>query len=395
MMNNRQFASLLFPALVWLSLITGCSGGRPGDQKHSATDSSKVNQPFYTHQTHPRYARLFSVEYKKRAKVVRLLNPFDTTRQLQTYLLLPEGVNPHEGLPEGKVIRIPVKRVALAHTTHIGFFSELDLLQTIQGVSQRRYVKNRQVKEAIKDGKIKEFGPSHNINIEKLLQANAELLFVAPFKENKYQKVKDVGVPVAVNSSYMENSPLARAEWIKFVSYFFNREEQASRLFDTIAERYNRLATGVENIPRERPTIFSGKKIGQVWYVPGGKSYMARFFEDAGARYLWRDNEKTGSLPLDFESVFYKAEHADYWSIKENLQGSYSYEKLSSENIHYQEFEAFQDRQIIFCNTHRTPFYEQGILEPHIILADLVSLLHPGQLPEHQNKYYKMLGREK
>jgi iron complex transport system substrate-binding protein len=395
MMNNRQIAPLFFIALLLLSLFTACSGGRPDNQKHASTDSPKVKQPVQTHQAHPRYARLFSVEYKKRAKVVRLLNPFDTTRRLQTYLLLPRGVEPHESLPEGKVMRIPVKRVALAHATHIGFFSELELLQTIKGVSQRRYVKNRQVKKAIEGGKIMEFGPSHNINIEKLLQANADLLFVAPFKENKYQKVKDVGVPVAVNSSYMENTPLARAEWIKFVSYFFNREKQASRLFDTIAERYNRLAKRVENIPEERPTIFSGKKIGQVWYVPGGKSYMARFLEDAGARYLWRDNEKTGSLPLDFESVFYKAEHADYWSIKENLQGSYSYEKLGSENIHYQEFRAFQDRQVIFCNTHTTPFYEKGILEPHIILADLVSLLHPNHLPGHQNKYYKMLGREK
>lgn len=122
---------------------------------------------------------------------------------------------------------------------------------------------------------------------------------------------------------------------------------------------------------------------------------MARFFEDAGAQYLWRENQESGSLALDFESVFYKARDADYWCIIENYDGPYSYTRLGSENIHYKDFEAFHRRNIIFCNTHKQPYYEEGILEPDVILADLISILHPDLLPDHRNKYYKILSQRK
>jgi iron complex transport system substrate-binding protein len=146
---------------------------------------------------------------------------------------------------------------------------------------------------------------------------------------------------------------------------------------------------------QKKPTIFSGKKIGQVWYVPGGESYMAEFFEDAGANYIWKENQKTGSLPLDFETVFYKAQKADYWCIKENYQGRYTYKDLQSEYMHYSEFDAFKNHRVLFCNTHTKPYFEKGVLEPDVILADMIHILHPGLLPDHKNKYYKYLNREK
>jgi len=385
---------LLFIIILLTVSLPGCNTEQSSDKKHPATTDSIPSANLFPHKSHPRYAELFSIEYKQQAKVVRLKNPFDTTRLLRTYVLLPRGINPDTTLPEGQVVRIPLQRVALSQTTHIGFFHALRLLPVIEGVSQKRYVKNQQVRRAITNGKINAFGPSHNINVEKLLQVNPDLLFVAPFKDNKYNKVKDVGIPVAVNSSYMETTPLARAEWVKFISYFFNREKQADRLFDSIANHYHRLSRMAQQ-KRARPTIFSGKKIGQVWYVPGGKSYMARFFEDAGAHYLWRDNSESGSVPLDFESVFYKAREADYWCLIENYAGEYSYSQLSAENIHYKEFEAFNQRKILFCNTHTQPYYEQGILEPDVILADLISILHPDLLAEHRNKYYKLLRERK
>lgn len=51
----------------------------------------------------------------------------------------------------------------------------------------------------------------------------------------------------------------------------------------------------------------TGVMYGDVWYVPGGRSYAAKFIEDAGGKYLWSDNPKTGSIELSFESVLEKA----------------------------------------------------------------------------------------
>ncbi len=382
--------SIVFPGFILLLVVSlyGCGhqdSASSGEASSRAGSGSKELQ-----KTSVRYARLFSVEYKNQAKILRIRDPFDPSKTLKTYLLLPTGVEPARELPEGQIVRTPLNQVALAQTTHIGFFNELNLLKTIQGVSQKRYVKNEKIRRQIDSGKIEEFGPSHNINVERLLQINPQVLFVAPFKNNQYKKVRDVGIPIAVNSSYMENTPLARAEWIKFMACFFNKEATANRIFDSIASGYHRLKRRVDQ-QGARPTIFSGKKIGQVWYVPGGDSYMAHFFEDAGARYLWRDNQQTGSLELDFETVFYKAQSADYWLMKENPQGNYSYARLKAENTHYKEFKAFQQRRILFCNTRTQPYYEEGILEPEVILADLISILHPELLKDHQNKYYQLL----
>ena len=393
-MKIPQYFHLAFFTVLLTVGFVGCSSEQSSEKEQSETGTPHPTQKRFPHQSHPRHAQLFSIEYNDQTKVVRLKNPFDTTRLLRTYLLIPRGVTPDTSLPEGQVVRIPLERVALSQTTHIGFFNELGLLSVIEGISQKQYVKNQQVIQKITNGKIIEFGPSHNINVEKLLQVRPDLLFVAPFKDNKYKKAKDVGVPVAVNSSYMETTPLARAEWIKFISYFFNREKQADRIFRNITSHYQHISK-LARQKKHQPTIFSGKKIGGIWYVPGGKSYMARFFEDAGAQYLWRENQESGSLALDFESVFYKARDADYWCIIENYDGPYSYTRLGSENIHYKDFEAFHRRNIIFCNTHKQPYYEEGILEPDVILADLISILHPDLLPDHRNKYYKILSQRK
>jgi len=389
----QQPHPLLLLMLTLLTALTlGCSNSQTPESKAGLSEPSHQKDTLYRETTHPRYAQLFSVEYHPRSKVVRVKNPFDTTHIQKTYVLIPRGMKADSSLPQGKIIRIPIQKAALAHTTHIGFFNKLGLLEAISGVSQKKYIKNQQVREAVDKGKIREFGPSHNINGEKLLYVDPDLLFVAPFKDNRYEKIRSMGIPIAVNASYMETTPLGRAEWIKFISYFFNKEQRADSIFEQVAGHYHKLA-GMIPEDEKAPTIFSGKKIGQVWYVPGGESYMAEFFRDAGARYLWRQNKESGSLPLDFETVYMKARDADYWCMLENYPGKYSYEQLASENIHYPEFDAFQQQQVILCNTHFNPYYEQGILEPDVILADLISILYPQMLPGHENKYYQLINQ--
>ena len=125
--------------------------------------------------------------------------------------------------------------------------------------------------------------------------------------------------------------------------------------------------------------------------MAGGKSYLARFFKDAGADYLWANRPETVSFPLDFETVYQKAINADFWQVLEFYNGNYSYQNLKTEYPPYAHFKAFQKKQVLFCNTHYRDYYEQGLLEPDIILADLISILHPGVLKNHQPKYFALL----
>ncbi len=381
---NKLF--YLNPAL-FLLIVFGCQN--KGADTTNKTANYQSDTRIVT-QSYPEYAQLFSVEYKKGYKLVSVKNPYDTTRVLKKYILVTDRKDSVITPTDGTIIEVPVKSMAIAFTTHIGYAKKLGILDKINGVSQRKYIKNSTVLDKIKQGKIKEFGPSHNINVEKLLNINPQILLVAPFKDNRYEKITDVGVNLAINASYMENTPLARAEWIKFIAYFFNKEEKANHVFDSIASNYSRLQN-LASDAKNKPTIFSGKKIGQVWYVPGGNSYIAKLFKDAGADYLWKENKSSGSLPLDFETVYMKAKDSEFWAIKENFNGDYSYKQLASEYVHYNDFQAFERKKILFCNTAKKPYYEEGILEPDSLLADFIHLIHPQLLPDYTPKFYEKL----
>jgi iron complex transport system substrate-binding protein len=36
-------------------------------------------------------------------------------------------------------------------------------------------------------------------------------------------------------------------------------------------------------------------------------------------------------------------------------------------------------------------YWESGIINPHVILADLINILHPELLPDHKLHYYRQL----
>jgi hypothetical protein len=40
---------------------------------------------------------------------------------------------------------------------------------------------------------------------------------------------------------------LNRAEWVKFLGLFFNKEKEASQYFDTVERQYNRLKVGIHD----------------------------------------------------------------------------------------------------------------------------------------------------
>ena len=68
-----------------------------------------------------------------------------------------------------------------------------------------------------------------------------------------------------------------------------------------------------------------------------------------------------------------------------------TYSQLVRDYVPYSYFKAFRERRIIVCNTARRPYYEQGLLQPDIVLADLVRLVHPELLPGYEPVYFQMM----
>jgi len=243
--------------------------------------------------------------------------------------------------------------------------------------------------ERIQQGKVKRIGKEGHFNTELIAGLNPDLIFVSPYKSGGYDALKNLGIPLVPMAAYDEKTPLGRAEWVKMIAPFIGKEKQADSLFQKLSFRYDSLKSLTENV-KNRPTVFSGKMRSGTWYVPGGKSFYANYFRDAGATYII-DDEKQGAYPLDFETVYTKAAACDYWRILVPEPIGFNREALIDQDIRYSDFKAYQNGNVIMCNIREKPFYEQNAMKPDVILADYIHHFHPDLLPNYQPKFYEVL----
>ena len=200
------------------------------------------------------------------------------------------------------------------------------------------------------------------------------------------------GAPFAIDAAFMEATPLGRAEWIKMTAAFFNLEAEANSIFAGIAERYETLRELAAAAGSE-PRVLVGTPFQGTWHVSGGDAYQARLIADAGADYLWSEDRTRGVLSLDFETVYAVGLDADVW-----LQ-PYGWKNLDQAlrvDPRMGDFAAFRSGRV-YNNDLRisdgggNDYWESGSLNPDRILADLVSILHPGLLPDHELVFHRQL----
>jgi iron complex transport system substrate-binding protein len=335
-------------------------------------------------------ARGFSIHRYDNYTDLKVINPWDTTAILHRYILTDRGKPRPEGLPPGDVVEVPVQRIACLSAIDASMIALLGDADKISALAETGYIKQPALRKGLDEGRIADIGPSAALNIERLMLASPDIIVTSPYPDTGYGTLETTGITIVENTGYLENTPLGRAEWIRFIAAFLKKDAEAAALIDGIARRYRSLAAEAEKTAL-RPTVFSEKKYGQHWYVPGGNSYMAHLYADAAADYLWKDNNSAGSLPLDFEAVYDRAEKADYWIIKTDRNPTY--DDLQSEFAPYAHFKAWKDRKIISCNTLQTDYYEEGTINPDLLLKDLIHLLHPETAGEEgfKPKYFQRM----
>ena len=120
---------------------------------------------------------------------------------------------------------------------------------------------------------------------------------------------------------------------------------------------------------------------------------MSNVLKDAGADYLWSDNEGTGGVQLDFETVYAEGINAEFWI---NPDFAYSIRDVLDKDERLGDFNALQSGKV-FNSINRitrgqaNDYWESGIINPHLILADLIAIFHPDVLSDHQLFYYKQI----
>ena len=338
------------------------------------------------------YAECFTITHYDTYTRISVTNPWATEQVLREYILSVEPVEPDASHTDKTVyIKTPLKSVGVLGAVHAGILERIGAEALVTGVADPQYMNFAFVQKGLSDGSISNLGQSSQLNIEKLIEVDPDALIVTTFPKSGYGKLEKSGIPLIECVEYMENTPLGRAEWIKFIGAFIGKSREADSIYNAIEQNYLEAKKIAETVSR-RPTVFSEKKYRGIWDIPGGRSYMAVFFRDAGANYLWREDAQTGSLALPFEEVYDKAEKANFWFIKYNKpEGSLTYNELRSEYDPYSLFDAWKNKKVVGCNTDKTTYYEQGIMHPDLILKDMINVFHPGLAGNHNNVYFHLL----
>ncbi len=290
---------------------------------------------------------------------------------------------------------LPLKTAMVIPTSVLAYMEELNLTEKVTGISQPDFIYNPKIHELLEQNKISVIGSFDEIFLEKIL-TNKPDIFIStssPTLAKFHEQLENENVKVIYIDEYEELNPLARAEYVKIFGVLFGKEKEANELFNQIEKNYNDLKSKVSQSKSENPAVFANQIYGDIWYMPGGKSFQAKLIEDAGGNYLWKSDEGTGTLNLSFESVFEKANDAQFWinagdfPDKATLLASYK---------NYEWFAAFKSGNIYNWNQRITPkgandYFETGTARPDLVLKDLAAIFHPELFPSHELMFYKRL----
>lgn len=284
--------------------------------------------------------------------------------------------------------------IAIFTTTHANLLEELGCMDAIAGICETEYISNPHLRQALSEGCIHDLGSAMTPDRERIISLNPDLILLSPYENAAtYGNLEALGIPIIQCADYMETSALGRAEWMRLYGRLLGKAHEADSLFGIIEAEYYALRALTDSLAQEqRPTVLFDTKNGSAWYVPGGHSTMAQLVDDAGGRYIFADNTKSGSVPLAFETVLSRGEQADTWLIRyNNSHTRMTLHDLGKVYQPYTLFKAYKESNVYGCNSAELIFYEETPFHPERLLRDYIGILHPELLPSHTLRYFHKL----
>lgn len=297
-------------------------------------------------------------------------------------------------LSGAQVIEVPVAEVVTLTTSNLPHFDAIGMVDRLVGVGTPDFVTTESVRARIEEGAVTGFADSTGAaDLEALIAAGPDLLVMDGFGDTVLEEVQrfvDAGIPTVLNADFVEGDLLGRAEWLKLTSLFLNAEAEAEAAYDEIATAYEEIEAEAAASSR-RPSVFANTPFEGTWYIPGGDSYFAHAVEDAGGAYVLADDPSQSTLQLDFETVLDRAADADVWLQAGSVHGTL--DDLLATDARFGEFKAFRDGEVYAYDAWTSPgggyaVFEIAYTRADWFLADLVKILHPELLPDHELRFF-------
>ncbi|MFN8275990.1 MAG: ABC transporter substrate-binding protein [Chitinophagales bacterium] len=354
-------------ALVFLLLIAGCK---------PRLSNSIAERPLPLREKRPIYSHHFLIRHYQSFKVM-LVYGEDTIQPLHTFAMGNQD-SFKRWFPEATWIP-EVKRAVCFSTSHIAAFALLGDQKKIVGVTNATRIFDSTTQLLLHSGKILDVGKDYQPDFEKIAALQPDLVFCDGESGNSITaKMRALKLPVVASRDFYEQLPLARAEWLHFFAFFLNREAKADSLLTVIALNYHN--NQFQNKDR-RPTVFFNVPYNGIWYMPAKGNYITQLVEHAGgAPSFAAEAPNNGfNLTLQFEQVFARCAHADYWL---HTSPEHTLLQLTAHDARFNYFDAVKHHHVFSGNKRMTvgngnDWWEQGVFRPDLLLRDLRLLLHP------------------
>ena len=364
-----------------------------------AGEPARSLEEFSTVVYEPSYATGFDISGAEGAAstLITVRNPWQGAEGVEKRLFISrEGERAPEGF-EGQVIEGSAERVVCMSSTYVAMIDAIGCTERVVGVSGIDFIYNSRVREAASEGRVHDVGHDSNINFELLLTLRPDVVLiygVAGENGVANAKLDELNIPYFYLGDYVEESPLAKAEWTVVVAEILGVRERGEELFAGIENRYLELRKRVEESATERPTVMFNTPYRDTWYMPSSRSYAVRIVEDAGGQYVYDGNHGTASQPIDLELAYVLTREADYWI---NVGQYATLEDLRRDNPRFVGAKAVREGRVYSSDRRATAkggsdFWESAVVNPDVVLRDLVAILHPElNLVSEELTYYKRI----
>lgn len=370
---------LLALSLLLLMILPAC---------HAPRDEHADGTPFNTE-----YAERFSIQHTAAGTLVDVI----LSESLTLHYLLHTAA---DGQPRAEAtstpgvqsLYAPLNKVVCLSSTHIALLDKLHATNKLCGVTSRDFIYNPQIIAAVDAGKIAEVGPD-DLHFEQLVAMAPDVIFqsTGSLPGSQMERLQSLGLPVVAVPAHYETHPLGRLEWIKLFGVLIGQEAVADSVYRHARDQYQAIVAKARSVSA-RPQVITGYYSNGAWVAPGGNSYFARMLKDAGADYVWADNIDSGNIHVSMEEALQKGVEADFFI---NIQMRYkTLPQVLDEIPEVTSFKSVAAHAVYMNNAQvnahgKNNYWEQGLVEPDVVLMDLAHIFHPALFASDSLVYFR------
>ena len=362
-MKRHGMAAAILSLAVLLAACSPASEPVSGEPSAVSWDSLTVESGLDL-----QYADQFTVDYYTGGyALIHIVDGND-------YLVVPENKPVPDGLADTTVVLTqPLDHIYLVATSAMDLFCALDGIGSIRlsGTDERGWYID-EAKAAMQNGAMLYAGKYSAPDYELIyaeqcdLAVESTMIYYSPEVKEQLERL---GVPVLVERSSYESSPLGRMEWLKLYGVLLNREEAAEAIYQ---QALDSLRPVIEQENTGKAVVFFYINSNGSANVRKSNDYVAKMIEMAGGTYIFSDlgnDNALSTMNMQMEMFYTGAKDADVIIYNSTIDGElHSIDELLAKSPLLADFKAVRNGDV-WCTG-------QNLFQSTMGLGDMILDIH-------------------